>query len=165
MARYNKEIVEQICSLISQDSYTIAEICKIVGIAKDTYYRWLSTKTDFSDAIKKAESEFNSVVVVEAKRSLMRLIKGYTATEEKSVMVDTGKVAEGGEPIVKVKQRITTEKHYQPNPTAIIFALTNRDPDNWKNRQSTESSVGVTIGNELESMTDEQLEAIIKGEV
>ncbi|MDL2326647.1 hypothetical protein LJC67_06190 [Bacteroidales bacterium OttesenSCG-928-A14] len=53
MAKYSKKIVDAICSLIKADSYTIAKICKNVGILKDTYYSWLKAKTDKSDTIKK----------------------------------------------------------------------------------------------------------------
>ena len=81
MAKYNKKIVDNICALIRTDSYTIAEICEQVGISKETYYQWLKTKPDFSDAIKKAEDEFNDLIIAEAKRSLVKMIRGYTVQE------------------------------------------------------------------------------------
>ena len=34
MAKYNKKIVEQICTLMATESYTVAEICQMVGIVK-----------------------------------------------------------------------------------------------------------------------------------
>nr|DAJ17287.1 MAG TPA: putative terminase small subunit [Siphoviridae sp. ct8TV20] len=91
MARYNTDIVERICSLIREDSYTIAEICHYVNISKETYYQWLKTKTDFSDAIKKAEDDFNSMIIVEAKRSLIKLIKGQVIQEKKNCNSRHGK--------------------------------------------------------------------------
>ena len=66
------------------------------------------------------------------------MIQGYTVQEKKTVTVGTGKKGEDGKQIVKIKEHTVTDKHYQPNPTAIIFTLTNKDPENWKNRQSTE---------------------------
>jgi len=33
---------------------------------------------------------------------------------------------------------VVTRKHYQPSVPAVIFSLTNRDSENWKNRQNTE---------------------------
>lgn len=138
MAKYSKKIVDAICSLIKADSYTIAEICKNVGISKDTYYNWLKSKPDFSDAIKRAESEFTQDILVECKRSLRKLITGYTVKEKKTVMVDSKKKDAKGNPIPQVKEQITTEKHFQPNLGAIIHFQTNQDPDNWKNKHSTE---------------------------
>lgn len=138
MAKYNKEIVKQICELISTDSYTIAEICEKVGIVKDTYYQWLNNKADFSDAIKKAQNNFKDLIASEAKKSLVKMIKGYTIQEKKITTVDTGKKDDNGKPIIKVKEHTVTDKHYQPVPAAVIFALTNVDSENWKNRQNSE---------------------------
>lgn len=163
MARYTKQIVTDICSLIQEDSYTIAEICKMVHIAESTYYDWKAKKPEFSEALKKAEAVFNDMVVAEAKRSLLKQIKGYTVTEKKTVTQDTGKKDEHtGKPIVKVKEHSVIEKHIQPNVAATIFALTNRDPENWKNRQDTNISADVTLKSELEGLSDEELETIIK---
>ncbi|HMM04727.1 MULTISPECIES: phBC6A51 family helix-turn-helix protein [unclassified Dysgonomonas] len=137
MAKYNKKIVENICELIRTDSYTIAEICRTVGIAKDTYYHWLKTKSDFSDAIKKAENEFNELIITEAKKSLVKMIRGYTVQEKRTVTADTGKRDENDKPIVKVKEHSVTDKHYQPVPAAVFFALSNRDPKNWQNNRTS----------------------------
>ena len=164
MAKYNKKIVEDICSLIREDSYTIAEICEKVGIVKDTYYRWIAEKADFSDNIKKAQEDFNSLIVVEAKRSLVKLIKGYTVQEKKTITADTGKKDENDKPIVKVKEHTVTEKHYQPNTAAVIFALTNRDPENWKNRMNNEVTADVSIKSDLEKLSDGELQKIIDGD-
>ena len=138
MAKYDKKIVERICHLITTDSYTIAEICRQVGISKETFYAWKENKPDFLDSIKKAESAFEELVAAEAKKSLMKKIRGYTEQEKKTVTVDTGKCDENNEPIFKVKEHTVTDKHFQPDTAAIIFALTNRDPERWKNRVNSE---------------------------
>lgn len=164
MARYSKQIVQDICSLIEKDSYTNAEICKIVNIAESTFYEWKAKKPEFSESIKKAEEVFNGVIVSEAKKSLVKLIRGYSAQDKKTVTADTGKKDEDGKPIVKVKEHSVTEKHYQPNTAAVIFALTNRDPENWKNKYNNEMSGSVTVKSELESLSDEELDNIINGE-
>jgi transcriptional regulator with XRE-family HTH domain len=164
MAKYNKNIVEKIANLIREDSYTIAELCDKVNISKDTYYRWLAQKADFSDAIKKAEEDFNALIIVEAKRSLIKLIKGYTVQEKKTVTADTGKKDDEGKPIIRVKEHSVVDKHYQPNTAAVIFALTNRDPANWKNRLNNEMSGEVAIKSDLEKMSDEELQRIVDGD-
>lgn len=161
MAKYSKKIVERICELISTDSYTIAEICQQVGISKETYYQWLKTKSDFSDAIKKAEDEFNDLMKAEAKKSLVKLVKGFTVQEKRTVTADTGKKDENGKPIVKVKEHAVIDKHYPPNTAAVIFTLTNRDPDNWKNRQENKLSGEIGIKSNLENLSDDELRKII----
>jgi hypothetical protein len=138
MARYSKNMAEQICALISTDSYTIAEICEKVNISERTYYDWKDKNAEFAELIKKARNKFDELIVSEAKKSLIKMIRGYTVQEKKTVTVDTGKKDENGKPIVKVKEHSVTDKHYQPVPAAVIFALTNRDPENWKNKQTNE---------------------------
>ena len=65
-------------------------------------------------------------------------MQGFTVEEKRTVTADTGKKSEDGKPIVKVKEHTTVTKYVAPNPTAIIFTLTNCDAENWKNRQSAE---------------------------
>jgi transposase-like protein len=138
MAKYDRRTVERICQLIAADSYTIAEICGQVGISENTYHRWKSEKSEFCECIKKAEKSFDELVIAEARKSLMKKIRGYTEQEKKTVSVDTGKRDENDRPVVKVKEHTVTEKHFQPDTAAIIFALTNRDPEHWKNRATNE---------------------------
>jgi DNA-binding CsgD family transcriptional regulator len=138
MAKYNKKTVDDICSLIRSDSYTIREICSQAGISVETFYEWQRTKPEFSEHIKKAKCEFDDFIASEARKSLVKLIQGYTVQEEKTVSVDSGKKDKNKKPIVKVKEYSVTDKYYQPVTAAVIFALTNRDPENWKNRQTSE---------------------------
>lgn len=170
MAKYGKKIVARICDLISKDSYTIAEICQQVKISESTYYEWLKTKSDFSEAIKKAQDQFTQDMLVECNRSLVKLIKGYTAEETKIVYVDTKvkELDEEGNEITKskpkIKEQVTTKKHIAPSLGAIIHFQTNRDPDNWKNRQENKLSGDIAIKSHLENLSDEELQKIIDDE-
>lgn len=162
--KYDKDIVNKICALIREDSYTIPEICQLVGIAESTYHEWKTKKPEFSESIKKAQSNFDNLLVAEAKKSLVKMVRGYTVQEKKTVTVDTGKRDNENKPIIKIKEHSVVDKHYQPNPTLIIFTLTNRDPDNWKNKQEQTLSGEVGIKSTLESMSDEELQKVIDGE-
>lgn len=132
MAKYTEKLAKQITDLIESDSYTITEICGIVGISKDTFYEWKNTKSDFSDSIKKAQKVFDELIISEAKKSLAKKVKGYEVDEVKTIYADNG----SGQP--KIREKTVTKKHIQPDTGAIIFTLCNRDSENWKNRQSTE---------------------------
>lgn len=136
MAKYSKKIVERICSLIEKDSYTIVEICDAVGISKETYYTWQETHSDFSDAIKKAKDTFDELLVKEAKNSLRKLVTGYTVDETKTVYEPATKTDLTAKP--KIKEQTITKKHYQPSVPAVIFTLTNKASDEYKNRQHAE---------------------------
>ncbi len=54
--KYTPELVEQLIKYIEAGNY-IETACNAVGISKQTFYRWQDEKSDFCDAIKKAESK------------------------------------------------------------------------------------------------------------
>ncbi len=91
MAKYNRKIVDEMCNLLKSDSYTISEVCRLVGIAERTFYEWQSKNADFADAIKKAKADFAKSILCECEKSLIKLIKGYDYEERKTVMVDDNK--------------------------------------------------------------------------
>jgi hypothetical protein len=155
MPKYNKRIVTKICDLIKKDSYTIAEICVSVGISERCYYQWQSDIAEFAVAIQKAKDEFIAKNLIECERSLVKIIKGYEYEEKKTVTVDNG----AGQP--KIKEQTITKKVISPNLGAIIHFQTNKDPQNWKNRQNTELT-GKDGKDLFEKLTDEELESKIK---
>ena len=161
MAKFSKKTVERIVGLIKSDTYTIAEICRQVGITPKTYHQWVNDYPDFADAIEQAKDERMQAMVIEAKKSLMKKIQGYDVTETKVVTVPGTKKDEKGNPKPIIKEQTTTKKHIQADTAAIIFTLTNGDPEHWRNRQTTE--VTGKDGKDLfASKTDEELAAEIQ---
>lgn len=158
--KYNAKIAEKICSLIATDTYTVAEICRMVKIHQCTFFEWLKEKPEFSECIKKAEAERMAFFVAEAKKSLLRKIQGYTVQEKHITTVGSGKYDVNGKEIPRIKEQKIVDKHYQPDTAAIIFTLTNGEPENWKNRQNNE--VTGKDGKDLfGQLTDEELDARI----
>ena len=135
MSKYSPEIVKRICELIEKDSYTDKEICQMVGINQDTFITWKNTKPEFSEALKKADQVFLKFISSEARKSLVKKIQGYTVQEKRTVYASEVK---DGQSKPRIKEQTVTDKHYQPDTVAIIFALTNQDNENFKNKQSTE---------------------------
>lgn len=133
--KYSEERVKLICDLIKKDSYTIPEICALAEISKATFHEWMNEKVDFSDAVKKAREDFDKEILVECNNSLLKLIKGYEVEEKKTVLISDA----GGR--AKIKEQTTTKKHIPPNLGAIIHFQTNKDPENWKNRQSKDINI------------------------
>lgn len=130
--KYSKKRVKHICELIGKDTYTVVEICSLSGISVDTYYEWLKNKPEFSDAVAQARAQFDEMLVKEAKESLRKLVNGYEV-EEKTTVFQNGK---DGKPVIK-EQKVV-KKAVQPNPNSVEFVLTNKKPDEYKNRQTTE---------------------------
>ena len=160
MAKFSKKTVDMIVGLVKSDTYTIAEICRQVGITPKTYHQWVNDYPDFADAIEQAKAERMQAMVIEAKKSLMKKIQGYDVTETKVVTIPGKQKDEKGNPKPIIKEQTTTKKYIQPD-TAIIFTLTNGDPEHWRNRQSTE--VTGKDGKDLfASKTDEELDKEIE---
>lgn len=152
MAKYSKKMVERIVGLVKSDTYTIAEICRQVGISQATFHRWKDEHEEFGLAIEEAMDARIQFFVAEAKKSLLKKIQGYEVTETKVVTVPTN-----GDPSKPaIKEQTTMRKHIQPDTAAVIFTLTNGEPTRWRNRQTTE--VTGKDGKDLfKSLSDEDL--------
>ena len=154
MAKYSRKIVEKICELVKSDSYTIPEICQQVGISESTFHEWKASKPEFSEALKIAEEEFLTLLAVEAKKSLLKKVRGYDVEETKTTYVDSGRKNNEGKSIPRVKEQIKITKHVQPDTVAIIFTLTNRFPDKWKNRQTSDVTGNIVVSQKPLSAED-----------
>ena len=132
MAKYNKKIVKRITDLISKDSYTIPEICSMSGISESTFHEWKLSKPEFAEKIARAREAFDEIIVKEAKISLRKKVTGYEVEEKRTVYT------EGKEGRPKIKEQMTIKKHIQPDTFAIQMVLTNKAPEEYKNRQTNE---------------------------
>lgn len=161
MAKYGKKIVEKIVELIKSDTFTIAEICRQVGITPKTYHVWIDEYPDFARTVEEAKEERMQTFVLEAKKSLLKKIQGYDVTETKVVTIPSKQKDENGTPKPIIKEQTTNKKHIQPDTAAIIFTLTNGDPEHWRNRQFAE--VTGKDGKDLfAGKTDEDIDNEIK---
>ena len=151
MKKYNKKVAERILAMIRADTYTITEVCNNVGISRQTFYNWQNDNLEFAQAVEDANNELLDKMNVEAKKSLMKKIQGYDVMETHVVTVP----GKDGKPIIKEQKNV--KKHIAADTAAIIFTLTNCDPDNWKNRHSSEIT-GKNGKDLLTNKTDEELE-------
>lgn len=135
--------------LIDYGGATLTDFCKAMSIDNMSYYRWLS-KSEFSEAIKKAKEAFRDSLEKDIVRSLANAAKGYEYTQTTTEYTDVN-----GKPSIKkqVKKNIRVE----PNVGAAIFLLTNIAPERWKNRQNQEVSGVVSTG--LNIMVNDKEEA------
>lgn len=158
--------VEQMCKAIAagksyKDAYTAARV------SHTTFYKHFNEDVEFNAKIKKAEQEYqewyDSQLVVDCKRSLLELVQGYEweETTTESALDKNGKM-------VEVKKKVVHKKA-APNPTAIIFALCNRDPENWKNRVAQDvngkidveqKGTGISLANVPDSLLAQVIDAI-----
>lgn len=171
----DKDIKKLIIDLFSEDTYYINEVCDRVGIARATYYKWLDDDEEFAKQVQEAQTKYLRERVRDAaKRSLIRKIEGYATDETTIVHVPSKKEKDkDGKPKSIVKEKKTVHKNVPPDTAAIIFALTNVDPEGWKNRQDTKVDAHVTEGeydfsdipeDMLEQLADKLQEAQAKRE-
>lgn len=151
MAKYNQKTVNRIIELLSSDTYTVKEVCKIVGITTKSFHEWRATKPEFDQMVVEAENDRMEAFAVEAKKSMLKKLRGYEVTETRVTTVPDKK----GQPTIKEQK--TYKKHIAPDTAAIIFTLTNGDPEHWKNRQTNEIT-GKNGGDLFKGVTDEELD-------
>lgn len=162
---YTPERVRRICEAIERGE-TDATAARIGGISPQTFCEWKNRHPEFLESVKKAEQAFEewqlSGILADAKKSLKTLICGMEYEEVRTEYEPDA----NGDP--KVKRQSRTTKRVPPNAAAIIFALTNRDPDNWKNRLNneisgkveTESKADVSLANVPDELLQQVIEAI-----
>ena len=135
--KYTEKCVTIICEAL-ENGESDKTACRLANIEEQTYYRWLKEKSEFSERVKKAKEAFiewtNNGILEEARKSLKTLIMGQEYEE-----VKTEYESDPSNPDApRIKKQSRTTKKILPNPTAVIFALCNRDPDNWQNRITNE---------------------------
>lgn len=165
--KYTPERVAKICNAIAEGK-SQKDACLAAGIHPDTFTNWICRFSDFSDSVKKAKAQYqewyDKHILEDAERGLKRLICGEEYTETTTEYEDDGT----GSP--KIKKQKTVTKRILPNPTSVIFALTNRDPERWKNRLSqdvngkiqTESKSDVSLANVPDDLLEKVIESIRK---
>lgn len=127
---YKVEFNEQaykLCLLGSTD----ADMADFFNVAESTINAWKLKHPDFSESIKRGKISADANV---ASRLYKRAI-GYEHDDEKIFN-------NNGEPLI-----VPTTKHVQPDTTAAIFWLKNRQPARWRDKQ--ELDVTVSPINEL----------------
>lgn len=156
--------VEIMCKAIA-DGKSYKDAFTTARVSKAAFYAHLANDKDFIDRVKIAEREYqewyDSQLVVSCKRSLIELVQGYEwdETTTESALVN-GKM-------VEVKRKIVHKKA-APNPTAIIFALCNRAPEEWSNKHiqeisgkiETETKSNVSLANVPDNLLEQVIDAI-----
>ena len=111
MAKYNKELVSRIVSLIESDIYTVKEICNMIRISRQTFYDWMENKPEFKQTVDEAMRQRDEMLVSIARASLRKKLEGYTLEEEKVVYVPSK-----SNPSIQIeKSRVVRKKQYPPN--------------------------------------------------
>lgn len=162
---YTPERVKRICDAIERGE-TNETAAKIGGIHVATFCEWQNTKPEFAEAVKRAKAAFEdwqmNGILEDARKSLKTLVCGQEYEEIKTEYEND----KTGNPRIKKQTRVT--KKILPNPTAVIFALCNRDPEHWQNRVNnelsgkieTETKSNISLANVPDSLLAQVIDAI-----
>lgn len=134
--RLTEAVKDTIVRLVEQDFRTVAEVCDLVGVTPVMYYKAVGSDADFADRLATARRRAADKTVTAAKRSLLKRVTGFDCEETTNVK----KLVDGEWRTVEVK---TVTKHVAPDVSAIIFALTNYAPDEFKNTLTEDRAVAV----------------------
>lgn len=113
-----------------RDGLSDEQVAKNLGISYTTLKEWKNKYPSFATAIKKGKE----VSDYELENTLHKRATGYYYTEQ--VLSNSGEVVE-----------ITKYEH--PNPTSLIFALKNRLPRKYRDKQEieqTNKNINITLG-------------------
>lgn len=128
-SKYETEVKPRLVEIEAwkRDGLTDEQICKNLGIVKDTFYKYKEKYTDFSDALKKGKE----VADIEVENALFKRAIGYTYKEvTKEVKDIDGKKSTFIKEVTKV---------VPGDVAAQIFWLKNRKSNNWKDKRENEN--------------------------
>lgn len=150
---YKEEYANQVLKLSLLGS-TDKELADFFGVSEQTLNSWKKKYPEFLESIKKGKQIADSNV---ASKLYNRAI-GYDF-EEKHFEIQ--KASEKDKPPTFVETK-RIKKHMPSDTTAAIFWLKNRQPQLWRDRKEIDATV--SLGDELENMSNEQLEKLIDDE-
>jgi transposase-like protein len=87
--KYTKDLVERICAEFATGEHSVADVCRKVGLTESTFYKWKAEKSEFSEALKKAEELRLSAFKQMARSGLAKMLDVYDYDEmSRSYSVD-----------------------------------------------------------------------------
>lgn len=123
-----------------------------MGIHISTFYRWKSIYSDFKEAIKKGKE----VVDFEVENALLKRALGYEKEKTRTYLKDDGTGH-------KTKHIEVTKEHVPPDPTAMIFWLKNRKPNEWNERHNINHAGNINYRTDFSNITTDELKRIANG--
>lgn len=119
-----------------EEGYTQKDAAEKAGITQETFRTWMHEKPAFSASVHRAKENALQNAVAKVERSLLDRALGYeyeeVRTEYESTPNPDVNAKEKFIPVIKKQSR--TKKRVVQDVEAIRFFLTNKAPDEWKNR-------------------------------
>lgn len=124
--------------LCAEMGATLGQLCKVLPVAQTMLNNWMRYDKTFRSTVKAGIDAWNSAKV---EGSLLKRALGYEYDEvTKRDIILYSKHSTGMTVKAPATQVTTVHKVLPPDVGALMFYLTNRMPDRWKNSYRTESS-------------------------
>lgn len=137
-----KEVSHIILNVIANGG-TNRDGIREAGINEDTFYTWIKERPEFSEAVKAAQEAGRKKAVHDIEQALYKAAQGMELEDVKTEYISRINPATGKyEPVIN--KQVRTTKRIAPNIDAAKFYLSNRDPDNWKNKIEQENTGQLT---------------------
>lgn len=156
------EVFKTIIELKESTDLAIYEICERVGIYKATYFDWMNTNLEFSDAIKRAEVERLERTKIAALKMGFKKLEGYDVEETKTEYINKNEtITENGKIVIvskpQIKSKTITKKHITGSDTLIMYYLNNLFPEKFKHKEHFDHTTKGEKIHDLSHMTTEEL--------
>lgn len=126
---------------------TDEELAAAMNISVSTFYDWLKKHPAIGKAVEDGRSEEDAAAANrEVKTALFKKAVGYNVRLEKTFKLRRVKYDKTGKRTEEKEELVTAfdEVHVPADVGAQKFWLTNRDPDNWKNRTELDGTLNHT---------------------
>lgn len=150
---YREEYANQALKLSLLGS-TDKDMADFFGVSEQTLNSWKKKQPEFLESLKKGKAIADSNV---ASKLYNRAI-GYDF-DEKCYEIQKPANKDDASTLVETKR---IKKHMPSDTTAAIFWLKNRQPQLWRDRKELDANI--TLGDELEGLSDDELKAVVRGE-
>lgn len=128
-----KDSAAEVLNFIAQ-GYSNKDAAEKAGIGERTFYDWIRDNPQFSQSVKEAQKQGDLVRINSVEAALLDVARGFEYEEVKTEYESQLNQATGKyEPTIK--KQVRTKKRVIPQTEAIKFYLTNKAPEEWKNRQ------------------------------
>lgn len=150
MAKYTEWLTDEGLIKIegwARDGLIDKQIAENIGVAYSTFREWVKKFPALSASLKKGKE----VVDRQVENALFKSAVGYEYTEVTEELTENG---------MEITKKVT--KQVAPNPTAAIFWLKNRKPDEWRDRKETQISGEMSVSNPFTNLSEEELRRLAK---
>jgi len=120
---------------------TDKEICEMLNISRETFYKWKREKKLFSDAIKKGKEVSNGELL----NSAFKAATGFMYTEKQAFKVKDYKKINGELKQIERVEVVEVERYSPPDHTMNIFMVKNRLPEQYKDKHEVNVSGGIKL--------------------